>query len=855
MKTMQIFDFSKKSDQEKLYEIFLPYFSRRNIVPFFGSVFTRNYPAKRGLVPSVDELKSELIDIIAKVENYSEDNRDELREMKLSELAEIFWPLMEDEATPKEYLDQFYTYIEEHFCSVHDLPPEYQRLIGCRWRYIYTLNYDDAIEEASIDALNVIVPYCRQNQRWLAQKRCLYKLHGDSKKFLETGEKKYCILSTQQYLMAMSDKENAAMSKNLEADFSSNNIIFFGCSLLDELDILFAAGTHLAKEKRQNIDTHSYYVRYVGNDAVPLTVVQQQRFKSFAITDIIEVKAEDMLAFYSFLATISEEGGKLQKTDSLGEFTGFQFLQRESTDRENLEYLFYSSRIRPKDETNKFILPSFFVRRDITKQIIENVNSANGYFHIIRGGRLSGKSYVLVYLLKEFQSRNTYYFPSNKQISDQCFEQLLSLKNAILIFDEHCLSHNQIKWITSKYQKLISSNSNQIIMAIDRSTGMFTEHFLDRFPAMSEFVKIYLLPSEFNDGEAKCFNAEFGKLGLLDYECGWSLLDYMLKIDDESTKKHRSALPNINLIRDQKTLIAFILFANQESIPISQSNIMGITETLYALCKTANVAIQKDYLSEVEFAPDFHDGFRFVSNSKYWVYKCLSAYAKDHAHYNTIADAFYEIVSAIQRHYNGRFNQSYHQAVKPYYFFDTIQFIFFADSQQTGSLFLPDVIYKKLLPLFKDDFQFLHQKAKCLIWNSRRKKNNRERSHILNEALQQVARAKRLAQKRKPVNLEYTLYHMEVTKTLILVNNWRHCRMLFNKVEQSEQLSSLLKTFYDMEQQMLTWGKDLDLDEREIQDFNWFVAQLAESQIRRCMSPEDRKMAGNVMTKWREIQS
>ena len=392
---MQIFDFSKKSDQEKLYEIFLPYFSRRNIVPFFGSGFTRNYPAKRGLVPSVDELKSELIDIIAKVENYSEDNRDELREMKLSELAEIFWPLMEDEATPKEYLDQFYTYIEEHFCSVHDLPPEYQRLIGCRWRYIYTLNYDDAIEEASIDALNVIVPYCRQNQRWLAQKRCLYKLHGDSKKFLETGEKKYCILSTQQYLMAMSDKENAAMSKNLEADFSSNNIIFFGCSLLDELDILFAAGTHLAKEKRQNIDTHSYYVRYVGNDAVPLTVVQQQRFKSFAITDIIEVKAEDMLAFYSFLATISEEGGKLQKTDSLGEFTGFQFLQRESTDRENLEYLFYSSRIRPKDETNKFILPSFFVRRDITKQIIENVNSANGYFHIIRGGRLSGKSYVL----------------------------------------------------------------------------------------------------------------------------------------------------------------------------------------------------------------------------------------------------------------------------------------------------------------------------------------------------------------------------------------------------------------------------------------------------------------------------
>ena len=41
---------------------------------------------------------------------------------------------------------------------------------------------------------------------------------------------------------------------------------------------------------------------------------------------------------------------------------------------------------------------------------------------------------------------------------------------------------------------------------------------------------------------AKHFNAEFGKLGLLDYECGWSFLDFMLKIDDASTKKHKSIL-------------------------------------------------------------------------------------------------------------------------------------------------------------------------------------------------------------------------------------------------------------------------------------------------------------------------
>ena len=848
---MQIFDFSMETDQNTLREMFMEHFGRQNIVPFFGSGFTRNCPAIRGEVPSVNDLKAELIDIIAGIENYSEDDRAELGKMKLSELADIFWPLLEQEETPQTYRDRFNAYIENHFCGVHDLPVENRELINCRWRYLYTLNYDDAIERSS-NGFRVIVPYSKQNQPWLAQKRCLYKIHGDAAMFLDTGENKYCILSAQQYLQAMNDRENQAMRKNLEADFSSNNLIFFGCSLLDELDILFAAGTKFVHEKRQNKDTRSYYVRYVDDKTAPLTPVQKERFKNFAITDIIDVKAEDMLAFYSFLVEISNEAGKLQKADSLSEFTDFQFLWQEPTNRENVEYLFYSSRIRPKAETNQFVLPSFFIRRDVAQQMIDAINTSNGHLHILRGSRLSGKTYVLVDLLKEFQSKKTYYFPSNKQISDQCFERLLLLKNVILIFDEHSLTSDQIREITSQYREIIQNNAIQIVTAVDRSIGTFTRHYFDRFPDMEGFVKIYLLPSELNEDEIKHFNAEFGKLGLRDYECGWSLLDFMLKIDDDSTQKHRSELPNINIIRNLETLKALILFTNQESIPVSQGNEMNITETLYSLCKTAEIAVQKDYLSEAELAPSVHDSFRFVANSKYWVYKCLSTYAKDQAHYDTIANAYYEIVSTIQHQFDGRFGQSYYQAVKPYYFFDTIQFTFFTDPQQAGSLFLPDVIYKKLLPLFKDDFQFLHQKAKCLLWNSKRKKNTGERALMLNEALQQVTRASSLAEKRTPVNLEYTLYHMKVTKTLILVNNWRYCRMLFNEVELSEQLSSLLKTFYEMEQQMLKWGCDSELDEREMQDINWFVSQLVESEVRQYMLPEDRKTAGHIMTLWRQ---
>lgn len=44
------------------------------------------------------------------------------------------------------------------------------------------------------------------------------------------------------------------MLEKLEADFSSNNLIFIGCSLLDELDMLFVSGTRFSQKKKENKD-------------------------------------------------------------------------------------------------------------------------------------------------------------------------------------------------------------------------------------------------------------------------------------------------------------------------------------------------------------------------------------------------------------------------------------------------------------------------------------------------------------------------------------------------------------------------------------------------------------------------
>ena len=854
---MKIYDFSRKKDKIELQELFQQHFKQQNIVPFFGSGFTRGYSAARGAVPSVDELRRELIDIIVGIEKYSQCDRTELEKMPLSDLADDFWDSLDREKAPQPYGEHFERFVEDRFCGVHDLPVEHRKLIDCRWRYLYTLNYDDAIEKAS-EKLAVVVPYCTQNKRYLANKRCLYKIHGDSEKFLQTGDRKYWILSKRQYLEAMANGENTTMSQNLETDFASSNLIFFGCSLLDELDILFAAGTKYAQEKRQNEDTHSYYVRYVTEEDRHLTPVQKRRFEAFAVTDIIEVKAENMLSFYSFLVELSNKAEELQKTDSLGEFTGFHFSRLDPTDRLNIEYLFLSSRIWPDPKTKLVTLPGAFTRRDVVQRTIDDIIASNGHVHILRGRRLSGKTYALVDLLLEFQARNTYYFPSSKSISDGCLKRLLSIKDAILIFDEHSLNSDQLNDITSKYQDKIKKNFIQIITAVDRSTGMFTGHYFDHFPEREGFVKIYQLPSQLSEDEAKRFNSEFGKLGLIDYEQGWSLLDFMLKVDETSTQKHGVGLPDINVIQNIEALKALILFANNETIPVSQGNIMGITETLFDLCKKADIAVQKDYLWEAERDLEAHENLRFVTNSKFWVFKCLTTYARDSSHYDDIAAVFYEIASAIQRQYTKHSTQRYYQAIKPYYFFETIQFTFFAavgSRKASGSLFLPDKIYKKLLPLFKDDFQFLHQKAKCILWNSRRKKNLKERAEMLNEALQQIERAKRLAEKAKPLNVEYTLYHMGVTKVLILVNNWRFCKGQFTEDARHEQLALLLDTLHEVEQQMQYLGSDSELDEQEMEDIDWFVKLLATPKDRPVLLPKNRKTAEEIVNLWRTIKA
>lgn len=852
---MNIYMFSNDAHKAALQEEFIGHFQRKSLVPFLGSGFSYGLIAKRGSVPGVAALRNHICELIAQIENYTEEETDELQHLNLSDLAEMFWPLLE-KSEAVDIKEEFETYMNDRFTEVSDINDSKRRFANSEWRYIYTLNYDDAVESATNRKLMSIFPYECQSG-WAGHQKRIIKLHGDARQYAKTGNNRYCILSPKQYLDAMTDSENRTMMDNLRTDFASNNILFVGCSLISELDLLFSASFKLEEAKKNNKMTHCYYVRYTENGDKALSPVMILRLEQYGITDVIEVTANEMDDFYLFVARVSDIAKQLRASDDLSQYTGAHFATLDPLNTEkNIRYLYYSSEILPNDK-NEIVTPSFFQRREITDIAIRDIYRGLGNVLVFRGNRLSGKTYVLIDVLKEFRAGNTYFF-SRKSVPDECFSKLLEKKNSLLIFDEKTLSLDQINKLSRDSRKrTLKKNNIRIVIAVDRSLGLFTKHYYDQYPENKEYVKIYDIPSTFSEKELDKFNDTIGNLGLKNRTTEQTFLDYMFSLSDDAVNKEHNLLPPVNVVGDINALKILILLAHQETVYLSQGARMRLIPDLIHLQEKASAALQLDYLTEIELSHLTHDTQRYVSNSQYWVYKCLANYAHGKSHYKIIAQAYYDIVESIQRYYGAGYEKrnakKYRQAIKPYYFLDTIQFTFFSLSEDGGSLLLANIIYDKLQPLFKNEYQFLHQKAKCLLWTSKHEEDETNRHKLLEQAGYLINRASQIARQFRPANLEFTLFHMDITRALIMANNWRYCRG-FMEGEKSEYLSKVIAHFFAVtsSEEFTSGPTDDDMNRREMEDFKWFVTDLMAGESSKLIYPRDRLMAQRIINLTRD---
>ena len=343
-----------------------------------------------------------------------------------------------------------------------------------------------------------------------------------------------------------------------------------------------------------------------------------------------------------------------------------------------------------------------------------------------------------------------------------------------------------------------------------------------------------------------------------------------------------SEIERANTNHVKKVLKIFLLLFNQSYFTISDALKMQIHDVL-PYCDTVGFPffkiVQKEMLIEGEVYNTFHDSYKIISNSRYWIYRSLLCFANEPKNYEMIAQVYYEIVnsfkSQIDRCADKKRKRSLYNKIKPYYFLDTIQKTFYKNNITTksGSISLPEKIYEKLLPLLNDDYQYLHQKAKCLLRKSRLFKvteedirqmrgcldatvqqikeieeNIRQKKGCLDAALQQINRAIQLAMNSQAQNVQHSIFHMKVTKVLILVNEWRYCSY---SICDTEKLSNLMSEYIDMLYNYKYDNNDIydrELDDQELKDVRWFITDLmSNNELKSALNPNDNRLANKII--------
>lgn len=830
--SLNIYTFSNLIEKGDAYKKIRHSMANKRLVPVIGSGFSSSMPACRGRVPNVKDLKKSIVHfLIEHFPDYQNIPTDQLSQLDLSALADVFidsLPITDGHIVeaPKYFLD----YMENYYTGVHGLSSEQSSFLKCSWPYLYTLNYDTAIESVLKNYV-IITPYQKLNLDWLKEKPCLIKLHGDVNTLLKTNDMRNCILSKKQYLNSITNKENRHLMNWLQDDYSSKDLLFIGCGLSNEYDFLFAEGGNSIDRLSGDSINNSFFIYYDENPDTDIPFEFILRAKSYGIGNIIRVTPTEYLQFYELIASMYEDVQKVQATDKFDRYHNLKFVTNKSKKFEdNIPFFFSNSPLTLNSSHQEIHLPVFFIQRNISSEIEKELQSGTTLC-ILTGNRFSGKTYALLGILNTLQEqRKSVYFFSDVKLSDSAIDSIYTHDNSVFIFDCDVITNQQYRHKIENQLNILREKKIQIIYTVNNSDRNFIKNFQKSILSQKESIKVFFIENCLNQSELSKFNAHMGELSLIDREAKETFLDYVIRIEDTllSNEHNTNKLPDTNIIttKNPNLLLCVLLLVNSRTISNEIASFFDIREELSYLCESAEIAVQKDYLSKLEITNSTHSGVKFVSNSVYWLYRCLSNFAKNTSHYEMIAESICSIVNKYFEYYTyGDIVDSkvYHN-LKPYYYLDNLQVMFFFDSKSKGSINLPDKIYTELKSILSNQYQFLHQAAKCKLRYSQQLRNNSTEDALsnLNNASMIINRAFLLAQKSNNQNIQYTLTHMQVTKALILINFLHH----YSKPSESEarKINQVIDCLYYFYVQFADYADELNSDENK--DIKWFVNQL-----------------------------
>lgn len=655
---------------------------RKTIIPVIGSGFTRDCIARSGKVPSGEDYYNYMIAQIVD-QNPDEMKVKELNNESFSSISSIYHKMVQAEKQQSYLLNKFTNVklenVKKNFLKID-------------WPYIYTLNIDDAIENNS-EFKTVLYANRDIRNSIFEQEKCVIKLHGDIKDILKYEDSNCEIFDQKQYVVSI--KKNVSLLKKLTHDYEYLNLLYIGCSLSDEIDLLFS--TSMANDNNNN--------RYYCSTQIP-TLLQKTKLEAFGITHCIVFESYDDIyekmtdAFHQSLCITSDE---------LEQFSTYEFKTLGTGFELNCPYLFQGKSIL--NNSKIAIYPSFFVSRSVTDKIVENINSKGTQIVVGRG--CSGKTYVSYDIIRRVRDREVYAFRSKDRINNETLTLLLNKENCLTIFDSKVLSIKQIEEIIlTTSERVVKSNS--IIIIENKSnrdlSGLLVLMKMNEHLEDDEIPQLEI-SNRFSKPKTDEINNYLVTSSLGVFSENKSIADNIINASNLLIQKNKFS--QISPLTDNvRQVSSLIVLATLGKVYASDAINLDLVEEFEMQCKKAMPLIEKESTWVFEMSAANNSPLKYVVNAEYWLFNQLDILAKSRKGREKIIEAYRYIIGKLIE-INGKpdlMKGEKYAPYKDYILFDNIFQIF----RSQGTKIIRD-IYQSLNDILATDPNYLHQRAKCYI--------------------------------------------------------------------------------------------------------------------------------------------
>ena len=410
---MEILNIQNTEERNKAVELCANLLEKRALIPVVGAGFSFDTVTDNGgTIPSVANLHEKLFYYIEQFSGYSKTELEEISRYDLSKLAETFWNIYDKIST--EGLHAFYSYIESNFQNISFHKDFQKAFLTVRWPYIFTLNYDSLIEDYSQDYYPVI-PYDSINHHFSRDKVKVYKLHGDAKKYVDTEDRRFFILSKDQYVQSLMDDKNRDMLDELLTAFASKSILFFGCGLSEELDLLYSSQLAL-REKIKDIDSRQQAIIYISYEldedaaSLPFSSLKADQLSQYGVTHILRIFSEQQsTAVFEELSQITMRIPQPGVDTFLEKYSAMNFDAIGVDDITCREYLFQEDLVWKSIDAHKITIPGYCVNRSGLPEVINFISSGEPLC-FISGNFFSGKTIFVIQVAKNFMAKRFSFF-------------------------------------------------------------------------------------------------------------------------------------------------------------------------------------------------------------------------------------------------------------------------------------------------------------------------------------------------------------------------------------------------------------------------------------------------------------